>query len=222
MTSAKDPSGMSHPGGTGGSSPSSASSRDHDHHPQAESVDEAVGLNVNEGAAGGGRFDPELAEGDLAADLEIAQKEAREHLEVAQRVQAEFENFRKRQAAVQEDAIKRAGQRIVEELLPVVDNLERAIEHTVAGGDPQQLLKGVEMVQSQILGVFAKEGVDVVDPFGQPFDPTVHQAVQQREDGSVPEHTVVEVLQKGYTMGGRVVRPAMVIVSTGGPVSPKG
>lgn len=219
MSSSKDVHGTPHPGQGAGFAPGG---RDHEHHPQTGSVDQAVDLHPDEAAAGGGRFDPELAEGDLAAELDIAQRQATEHLELAQRVQAEFENFRRRQQRDQEDAIKRAGQRIVEELLPVLDNLERAIDHTVAGGDLQQLLKGVEMVQGQVLGVFAKEGVDVVDPFGQPFDPTVHQAVQQREDDAVPEHTVVEVLQKGYMMGGRVVRPAMVIVSTGGPQSPKG
>jgi molecular chaperone GrpE len=173
------------------------------------------------------RIDPELesdlgAEFDLRGDqlqkeLEAAREDAAHHLETAQRVQADFENFRKRNQREMEEIRKRAGQRIVEELLPVLDNLERAIDHTVAGGDLAHLLKGVEMVYQQINDVFGKEGVEVLDPFGQVFDPNIHQAVGQREDAEVPEGTVVDVFQKGYSLGGRVVRPAMVVVSTGGP-----
>lgn len=173
------------------------------------------------------RIDPELesdlgAEFDLRGDqlqeeLEAAREDAARHLDAAQRVQAEFENFRKRTQREMEEGRKRAGQRIIEELLPVLDNLERAIDHTVAGGDLEHLLKGVEMVHQQVTDVFAKEGVEIVDPFGEPFDPNIHQAVGQREDTEVPDGTVVEVFQKGYSLGGRVVRPARVIVSTGGP-----
>ena len=167
--------------------------------------------------------DPELEEDlaampDLEGELEVAREEAARNLAAAQRWQAEFENFRKRQTAQAADQATRAGQRIVEELLPVLDNLERAIDHTVRGGDLDHLVKGVESVHAQILGVFTKEGVEVIDPFGQAFDPTVHHAVNQVEDPELPEHTVVEVFQKGYSMGGRVVRPAMVVVSIGGPV----
>lgn len=166
--------------------------------------------------------DPELEEDlaampDLEGELEQAREEAARNLAAAQRWQAEFENYRRRQTAQAADQATRAGQRIVEELLPVLDNLERAIDHTIRGGDLDHLVKGVESVHAQILGVFTREGVDVIDPFGQAFDPTVHQAVNQVEDPEVPEHTVVEVFQKGYAMGGRVVRPAMVVVSTGGP-----
>ena len=166
--------------------------------------------------------DPELEE-DLAAmpdiegELEVAREEAARNLAAAQHWQAEFENYRRRQTAQAADHMTRAGQRIVEELLPVLDNLERAIDHTVRGGDLEHLVKGVESVHAQIVGVFTKEGVDIIDPFAQAFDPTMHQAVNQVEDPEVPESTVVEVFQKGYLMGGRVVRPAMVVVSTGGP-----
>jgi molecular chaperone GrpE len=114
----------------------------------------------------------------------------------------------------------RAGQRIVEELIPVLDDLDRAIDHTVAsaasGKELEHLLTGVEMVRSRILAVFGSEGVTVIDPFGQAFDPHLHQALAERADPELPEHTVVEVYQKGYLMGGRVIRPASVVVSTGG------
>jgi molecular chaperone GrpE len=160
---------------------------------------------------------------DTEAMLDAARDEAARNLATAQKWQAEFENYRKRQERDLADMRGRAGERIVAELIPVLDDLDRAIEHTVAsaasGGELDHLLSGVEMVRTRILSVFEKEGVEVVDPFGAAFDPNMHHAVGQREDAEVPENTVVEVYQKGYLMGGRVVRPAMVIVSAGGPAA---
>jgi len=155
----------------------------------------------------------------LEAELEALRVESAEHRDRALRAQAEFDNFRKRITREREEEKRRAGERLVAELLPVIDNLERAIEHTTAGGDLKYLLTGVEAVHTQLLGVLGKEGVTVIDPFGQPFDPVTQQAVSQREDAEVPEGTVVEVFQKGYELGGRVVRNAMVVVSTGGPAA---
>jgi molecular chaperone GrpE len=174
--------------------------------------------------------DPELVD-DLGAqlgaqragnaELDAARDEAASNLATAQKWQAEFENYRRRQERDLIDMRGRAGERVITELIPVLDDLDRAIEHTVAstasGGELDHLLSGVEMVRSRILGVFEKEGVEVIDPLGDEFDPNLHQAIGQREDEKSSEHTVVEVFQKGYLMGGRVVRPAMVVVSTGGP-----
>jgi molecular chaperone GrpE len=178
-------------------------------------------------------IDPEL-EQDIGAQLgadgsdidmiAALRDEAARNLAAAQRWQAEFENYRKRQERDITELRTRAGERIIIELFPVVDDLDRAIDHTVASGvtgaELEQLLKGVEMARARILEVFAKEGIEVIDPFGQPFDPHAHHAVGQREDPEMAEHTVVEVYQKGYRLGGRVIRPAMVVVSTGGH-SPK-
>lgn len=172
-------------------------------------------------------FDPELEE-DLGAEFELrgdqvnaaleeAQAQAATHLETAQRIQAEFENFRKRMAREQTDTIKRAGERIVLSLLPVVDNLERAVDHAVEQGVGAEFLAGVEMVLGQLRDILGKEGVEVVDPLGSLFDANLHQAVGQKEDPDVPEGTVVEVYQKGYAMHDRVIRSAMVVVASGGP-----
>jgi len=172
-------------------------------------------------------IDPELEQdlgaefplrGDqLEAELQLAQTEAAQHLDTALRLQAEFDNYRKRVAREKADLTSRAAERVVAELLPVLDNLERAIEHTLEGGELDQLLKGVEMVHQQVVDVFTKEGVEIIDPFGAAFDPLVHQAVGTEENADVPDQTCVKVLQRGYLLGGRVVRPAMVIVSHGGP-----
>ncbi|MDO8847423.1 MAG: nucleotide exchange factor GrpE [Coriobacteriia bacterium] len=171
--------------------------------------------------------DPELRDdlgaeyefrGDVLEDeLEAARREAAAHLDTAQRLQADFDNYRKRVARDAEDAAKRAGQRVISEMLPALDNLERALAHVESGGEGQQLTDGVRMVVQQVLDVFAKEGVERIDPLGQQFDPNEHQAVGQSARDDVPESTVVDMFQAGYRMHGRVLRPAAVVVSTGGP-----
>ncbi len=170
--------------------------------------------------------DPELEQdlgaefefrGDVLEDeLESARREAAAHLDTAQRLQADFDNYRKRVVRDAEDAAKRAGQRVIGEMLPVLDNLERALAHVESGGDGVQLTEGVRMVLQQVLDVFAKEGVERIDPLGQPFDPNEHQAVGQVARDDVPEGTVVDMYQAGYRMHGRIIRPASVVVSTGG------
>jgi molecular chaperone GrpE len=169
--------------------------------------------------------DPELSE-DLGAEFELrgdqmeaAIEEARAEVEAwrdkSMRAQADFENTRKRLEARHADALLRAGERIVEALLPVLDDMDRAIDHAV--GDGSDVAEGLDAVRRKLLDVLAREGCSVIDPFGAPFDHDKHNAVQMREDTEVPDQTVVEVFQKGYEMHGRVLRPAMVVVSTGGP-----
>jgi len=158
----------------------------------------------------------ELRGDQLQEELDAVREEAEGHLETARRTQAEFDNFRKRNQREMDDTRKRASERVIVQLLPVLDNLERAIDHSEAGGDLESLLTGVGMVRQQVLDVFGKEGVEILDPIGQPFDPNIHQAVQQQQDDTAPEGTVIDVFQKGYKLGGRVVRPAMVVVSAGG------
>lgn len=175
------------------------------------------------------QLDPELVDdlgaefelrGDVVeSELEAARAEAAEMRDRALRAAAEFDNFRKRIAREREEERKRATERLVSELLPAIDNLERAIEHSAAEGESGHLLTGVEAVHAQVLAILGKQGVEVIDPVGQPFDPMTQQAVSQQEDTEVPEGTVTAVFQKGYSMGGRVVRSAMVVVSTGGPLS---
>lgn len=154
--------------------------------------------------------------GDVAAEeLAAAKAEALEWRDKGMRAQADFENTRKRLEARHVDALLRAGERIVENLLPVLDDLDRAIDHAVADGT--DIVEGLDAVRRKLLDILAREGCSVIDPFSEVFDPLKHNAVQTREDLEVADQTVVEVFQKGYEMHGRVLRPAMVVVSTGGP-----
>lgn len=154
--------------------------------------------------------------GDVVEDeLQAARAEAVEWRDKSLRAQAEFENTKRRLEARHSDALLRAGERVVLNLLPVLDDLDRAIDHAV--GDGSDVAEGLTAVQRKLLEVIGKEGAAPIDPLGEAFDAEKHQAVSMSENAEVPDHTVVDVFQKGYEMHGRVLRPAMVVVSTGGP-----
>lgn len=131
------------------------------------------------------------------------------------RLQADFENFRRRAQREREEAIRYGAQNLFKDLLMTVDNLERAIDHARkgAGGDSENLLQGVELVQKGLLGLMARHGVTEVDAIGKPFDPAHHEAMAQMPDASVAPNTILEVLQKGYKLRDRLLRPARVIVA---------
>lgn len=157
----------------------------------------------------------ELRGDQLEAELEAARAEAAEWRDKGMRAQAEFENVKRRLEGRHADALLRASERVVEALFPVIDDLERAIDHATGSGET--VAEGLGAVHRKLLEVIGREGCAAIDPLGEEFDPNRHNAVQMREDAEVEDHTVVEVFQKGYEMHGRVLRPAMVVVSTGGP-----
>ncbi len=133
------------------------------------------------------------------------------------RLQAEWDNFRKRTAAEREQERSRANERLVSNLLQVVDDMERAIAGSGAAED-DPMLAGVKAVHSKFVDILSREGLKAIDPAkGDAFDIHNHQAVSKVEDATVPNDSIVEVYQKGYTMGDKNLRPAMVVVSCGGP-----
>lgn len=157
------------------------------------------------------------------ADLEAARADAKAANEKYLRLQAEWDNYRKRTARERQDERARAAESLVEKLLPVVDDLERSLDHaakTQPDGAFADFVAGVKAVYDKLEDVLAKEGVEVIDPAGQPFDMNEHQAVAHVEDPSLPSSTVRDVYQKGYRMGGHIIRSAMVSVSKGGPERP--
>ncbi|MDR1358079.1 MAG: nucleotide exchange factor GrpE [Coriobacteriales bacterium] len=159
----------------------------------------------------------ELSE-ELSAELDELDELAKALAEVGElrdrhlRLKAEWDNYRRRTEAERADERSRATQRLVEKLLPLVDDLERAVEHSSeASKDP--LREGITQVLSKMQDILASEGVKIIDPKGQPFDANLHSAISKVEDNKVPDETVLEVYQKGYEMGSRVLRPACVVVS---------
>ena len=128
------------------------------------------------------------------------------------RAQADMQNLRRRCEKDVEQAHKFGQERLIKELLPVIDNFERAIE-TAPEGTDATVMDGITMTKDGMLAALAKFEVVQVDPMGAPFDPTFHQAVSIIENADVEPNTVIAVMQKGYTLYGRLVRPAMVMVS---------
>lgn len=156
--------------------------------------------------------------GDVLSDeLESARSELAEVRDRHARLQAEWDNFRKRTAQEREDERARAASRLVEDILPALDDLDRALEHASEAVDVPSFAEGVAAVRSKLMDALARHAVETIDPAGQAFDAFKHQAVARVEDSSVEDETVVQTYQKGYEMGGRVLRPATVVVSTGGP-----
>jgi molecular chaperone GrpE len=154
----------------------------------------------------------EEAEAALGADLDALTQERDELRSLAQRVQADFENYRKRMLREQTDAVTRANEALVEQLLPVLDSFELALGQLENVDAPVR--KGVELVYAGLLAVLEKAGLERIDAAGKEFDPNVHEAVMQEgEDG---DPVVAETIRTGYRLKGRVLRPAMVKVAREG------
>ena len=190
-----------------------------------EILEEAESKIEDEGA---GAADAPAAEAketaDQAAEAAEGPKELtpEEQLEAAQaevkfmRLHAEWDTYRRRTNEAREEEKTRATEGLVENLLPVIDDFERSIGYAEENGEAG-LLDGVKQVHTKLVEVLTKNGVEVIDPVGEAFDALAAQAVAKVEDASVPDETVAEVYQKGYRMGRKVIRPAMVTVTTGGP-----
>ena len=158
----------------------------------------------------------------VSDQIEAAKQQAAEANDRFLRLQADWDNYRRRTAQERLDERQRATEKLVVDLLPIIDDLERAIEHADNLTDPaaKQFVEGVSAVCNKLVGVLNKEGVEVVNPVGEAFDPLSHQAVTQIEDTEAYDETVAQVYQKGYRMGGKDIRTAMVVVTHGGPKRP--
>ncbi|MBE9537136.1 MAG: nucleotide exchange factor GrpE [Proteobacteria bacterium] len=152
-----------------------------------------------------------------AAELEAALKKAEEEIETLRdeklRLLAETENFKRRITKEKEDFQKYSNEKTAAELLPVIDNLERAVEHAKEAGETGALLEGVEMTLTLFAQMLEKMGITTVDAVGETFDPQRHEAVQQIESADHEPNIVVSEFQKGYMLYERLIRPAMVVVS---------
>jgi len=133
------------------------------------------------------------------------------------RLAAEFENYKKRVQRDQEEYTKYAQERLLKDLLPVLDNLQRALQHTQSEGNTDGLVQGVELTCKQFLEVLSRFGVRPIPSVGLPFDPAVHQAVATVKTNGQAPNTVVEEYEKGYFLYDRVLRPAMVTVAASSP-----
>lgn len=203
----------------------------------ADDSDEEILIDDDDagaGQSGGGatkgdkKSDPILemmiaAKNEAVEALAQTQKEAKSLQERLQRVSADFENYKKRQNREKEEAIRFANEKLLKELMPILDNMARA---TTAGqqavesgqeGAAKTILEGTAMVLKQFEESLGRFGIRAFEAMGKPFDPALHEAVGAREDTSVPNQTVIEEYQRGFMLHDRLARPAMVVVSSGGP-----
>lgn len=151
--------------------------------------------------------------GELKSELTKKEEELRKLHDKYLRICAEFENYKKRNMKEQMEFAKYANEKLLKELLPVIDNLERAISHSKETKDFQGLIEGVELTYKQFLDSLSHFGVKVMNSLSEPFDPSKHQAIGQIESDKYDENIVAEELQKGYLLEDRILRPALVNVS---------
>jgi molecular chaperone GrpE len=156
---------------------------------------------------------PQPASAAPMTDAALAQENAQLKDRVI-RTLADYENYRKRSDREKQEYYKYALADLIRDLLPVLDNFDRALEHAEEG---DEFHRGVLLIYKQLFDVLKKHGLKPIDQAGVRFDPNVHEAVIREENPSVPSHTVLEILQKGYFLHDRLLRPAMVKVAVGGP-----
>jgi molecular chaperone GrpE len=166
-----------------------------------------------EATAEAGAAEPEPAEREPEEDeLTVAQRERDEYLDLAKRTQADFENYRKRAAKDIAAAGGRARIGLIREILPVVDNLERALS-VAPEGNGDAFVEGVRLVYMGLQGALSRAGVEPIEPHGDTFDPNVHEALSMRPQEGADSGTVIDVVEKGYRTADAVVRPARVVVA---------
>jgi molecular chaperone GrpE len=164
---------------------------------------------------GNGQPTTEAAEiAALRTRLEAAEKAREEFHDLALRTRADFENYQKRSQRDRETERLYAQAPLATDLLPALDNLDRALEAARQAGDNGALVQGVALVQTQLLDSLRRHGVNRIDAQGKAFDPNLHQAVMQQPSAEASPGTVLQVLEQGYVIHDRVLRPARVIVST--------
>ncbi len=144
--------------------------------------------------------------------LKMAEKEKAEYLEYIKRLQAEFENYKKRVAREQEEFVKYANEKLIRELIDVYENLDRALKNC-SDDKNEELAKGLNIVYKQLSDILAKTGLSRIKAEGEQFDHNLHEVLMQTETDEVPEDTVLEELQQGYMLHGKVLRHSMVRIA---------
>lgn len=184
-----------------------------DAEPEAEVVDAEI---VEEAESPEPSGDEASEEASAEAAVAKAKEEAAEWQGKYLRLHAEWDTYRRRMKEQREEESRRATEKLVEDIIPVLDDFERSINYANENGE-EGLLGGVTAVYAKLNEVLVKEGVEIIDPVGQPYEALEAQAVATVDNPNVPDETVEQVYQKGYRMGNKVIRPAMVTVAVGGP-----
>ena len=154
-----------------------------------------------------------MTKAKLIENVEKVQEVSDKNLDLYIRSQAEIDNLKKRYQKEQQGLIKFANESLIKQLLPIVDNLEKAITHSQDEDSIEAIREGVDLTLKGLMDILQKAGVETVEAVGEQFDPNFHEAVSEMADDGIKPGTVVKDLQKGYTLNQRLIRPSMVIVS---------
>ncbi len=173
----------------------------------AEVVDDRSAIEEQDGNGAADQVERDLDE------LSAAKRERDEYLELAQRTRADFENYRKRVAKETSDALARGKAELARELLPVIDNLERALQSGTDASAHEGLVQGVGFVLKELRDKLGSAGVEAFDPTGEKFNPELHEALSARPAEGTDSGVILETIEKGYRLNGQVLRPARVVVS---------
>jgi molecular chaperone GrpE len=197
---------------------------DHDHHDDNNDVPEheeelpvdVRGVESEEGQSAPADIETESAEAEGESPEETIERLTQlneEYLDGWQRARADFANYKKRIEREQRDQYRRAAGDVLTRYLGILDDLERALKDRPTEGDASTWADGVELIYRKFRSVLEAEGVETIEALGQPFDPTLHEAISHEESDEQPAGHVIEVLQQGYRMGEQVLRPALVRVA---------
>lgn len=188
----------------------------HSHHFERDSV-RAVGKNPPSEMADEQLADQAKSEDEVAREIKSAEEEAQLHHDKLLRVMAEFENFKKRMQREKEDIVKYGNEKLLESLLPSLDDLDRVLDHISpdAGEEAKKIADGVELVRKSFLAALEKHKLKEIPALGEKFDPNVHEAISVVDADDSEPGTIISVHRKGYWLGDRLLRPVMVSVVKG-------
>ena len=151
----------------------------------------------------------------MAALFEEADREREQFKRLLQRTQADFVNYRKRSEEERQEHQQQATARVLQKLLPILDDFEMAIDHAEQSSVDQSWMEGMQLIYRKLSATLESEGVTGIEAMGQQFDPFEHEAIAHQPSEDKPEGTIIEVMQKGYKLHGRILRPARVVVAKG-------
>jgi molecular chaperone GrpE len=157
----------------------------------------------------------EMTKQELLQKLKDAEEKSQENYDRYMRAYAEMDNVKKRGAKEREELAKFANESLIKELLPVIDSLDKALDHGREDANLAELIKGIEMTRKGMMDTLEKAGLTEVEAVGKPFDPNFHEAISKQQDDTLPPNHVSMEMQKGYVLNGRLIRPSMVVISEG-------
>jgi len=158
--------------------------------------------------------EPEAAEGETPlTELDEAKKEALENYDRYLRISAEYDNYKKRAQKDRTDLLNYGNERLIKELLPIIDSMERALNHVSNSEDIDAFVEGLKLIYEQLLVSLKKHGVESIESLGQEFDPNFHEAMMKVESDKFDDNKVVEEFEKGYLLNGRLLRPSKVSIA---------